>query len=86
VVAVAKKFKSAYRLFSQIGLSNEEETMQRLAICLAVGLSLLIGAAGSTPASAYYYRHHYYRYHHNHHYYNQRRCYWSHHHNQCRYW
>jgi hypothetical protein len=65
---------------------NKEETMQRHAIYLAVGLGLLIGMAGSTPASAYYYRHHHYRYYHHHHYYNHRNCYWSHHHHQCRYW
>ena len=34
--------------------------MQRLLICFAVGLGLLFGTLGPTPASAYYrYGHHY---------------------------
>ena len=42
--------------------------MQRLLICVAVGLGLLFGALAPMPASAYYYHHGYYHHRHYHHY------------------
>jgi hypothetical protein len=38
--------------------------MQRLIVCCAVGLGLLFGAFGSTPASAYDHYYHHHRHHH----------------------
>ena len=53
--------------------------MQRFLFACAVGLGLLVGAFGPTPATAHYYRHHHHHgYHHHHHGYH-------HHHHRYRY-
>jgi len=58
-------------------LSKGGKSMQRFLICCAVGLGLLFGAFGPTPASAYYYHHHYYHHRHYYPYYHHR--YYHHH-------
>ena len=70
--------------------------MQRLSICLAVGLGLLLGTLGSIPASAYYhgYRHHgyglrvypRYGYGYRHGYRHGHHCWWRHGHRHCRWY
>ena len=50
--------------------------MQRILICGALGIALMIGAFSSTPASAHKGWHHHHHYH----------CGWGHGHRHCRWW
>jgi hypothetical protein len=53
--------------------------MQRLLICGAVGLALILAALAPTPASAHKgWRHH--------HHYNGHACVWKHGNRHCRWW
>ena len=60
---------------------KRRKSMQRLLICFAVGLGLLFGTLGPTPASAYYHRYGWGWNHHHHHH-----CWWHHGHRHCRWW
>jgi hypothetical protein len=55
--------------------------MRQFLICCVVGLSLLVGGLGATPASAYHHHgwHHGYGWHHD-----RYHCWWSHGHRHCR--
>jgi hypothetical protein len=63
--------------------------MQRLLICLTVGLGLLFGMFTPMPASAHYYHHGYYHhryYHHGYYHHRNHRCWWHHGHRHCRWY